>query len=99
MKRYPTILNLSIQKGFDFNKINDNIKETVINETYKAIEHGIKNNKKRAEIFEIIDTRAIINIDRSKWKNILNNIVIPYFSNKEDYETCINIQKNLITKL
>jgi len=99
MKRYPTILNISIQKDFDFNKINENIKDTVINETYKAIEHGIKNNKKRAEIFEIIDTRAIINIDRSKWKNILNNIVIPYFSNKEDYETCINIQKNLITKL
>lgn len=99
MKRYPTILNLSIQQGFDFDKINDNIKETVINETYKAIEYGIKNNKKRAEIFEILDTRAVINVERNKWKNILNDVLIPYFSKKEDYETCINIQKNLITKL
>jgi len=99
MKRYPAILNLSIQQGFDFNKINDNIKEIVITEAYKAIKYGIKNNKKKAEIFKMLDTRAVINVDRTKWKNILNNVVIPYFSKNEDYETCIDIQKNLITKL
>ncbi len=104
MKRHPTLLDINIRGDFDFEnlrtqKIENNIKDIVINETYKAIEYGINKNKNKAEIFEIIDTRTIINLDRSKWKNILNKVIIPFFSDKEDYETCINIKNNLISKL
>lgn len=106
MKRNPTVLNLNVSNNFNFDslkntnlKLENSIKDIVINETYKAIEYGVKTNKKKVAIFEIIDTRAQINLERTQWKKTLNEIIIPYFCSKEDYEKCTYIQKSLITKL
>ncbi len=98
-KRYPSLLDLNVDKDFDYNtvlrndpKIGNVIKNDVINETYKAIEYGIKTKKKQAELFEIRNTRAIINLPRKEWKNALSNVILPYFIENEDYTACCNIR-------
>lgn len=104
-KRYPAILDLNIHNNIDFESIQkqdpvvgNNIKDDVINEAYKAIEYGIKANKQKAEIFEIYNTRAILNIPKKTWKNTLNNIILPYYIEKEEYTICCNI-RDLISQI
>lgn len=101
MKRYPAVLNLNINNNFNLSEsVNkEYIEDSVINETYKAIEYGVKYNRNKAEIFQIDNTRAVIKLKRSQWKDTLNNVILPYFIKKENYECCANIKQNLISKL
>lgn len=104
-KRYPTLLDLNIHNNIDFESIKkqdpiagNNIKEDVIKEAYQAIEYGIKAKKQTAELFEIHNTRAILNIPKSRWKSTLNNIILPHFIEKEEYTICSNI-RDLISQI
>ena len=104
-KRIPTILDLNVHNNIDFELIqkqdynaSKSIKEDVIKEAYYAIEYGIKAKKQNAEIFEVYDTRVIFNIPKKKWKNTLNNIILPHYIAKEEYNICSNI-RDLIAQI
>lgn len=98
-KRYPSYLNMEIPSNINYNElkinnteIGNNLEDKVINEAYKAIEYGIKTKQKTAEIFQIWDTRAVINIPKTEWKKTLNDVILPFFIKKENYDICCNIR-------
>lgn len=101
MRRKPINLNLQLSEQFDINvdsEISTKIRNIVINETYKAITHSFKNKHKKAEIAEINNTRAVINIPKNQWKPILSNKILPFFIKEEEYNKCAEI-RDLINQL
>jgi hypothetical protein len=77
------LLNLS--KSDDFIKI-------VMKETLVSITDAIKSKKETAEIVNIINLDCTVIIKQKEFKNMLDNLV-KYYEGKEEYETCISINK------
>lgn len=101
MKRKPIKLDLKLSNEFDINidnEVSKSIKNVVINETFNAISYSFKNNIKKAEIAEVQNTRAVINIPRQNWKPILINKILPFFIEKEEYNKCAHI-RDIINQL
>lgn len=99
MRRKVPILRIKMERGASYDQIKDipQLKDTVISETIYAIKDGIEKNKKVISLFEVAYTDCIIDLDKSKWKLALEN-VIEYYIEKEDYTKCAEI-RDLITKL
>jgi hypothetical protein len=83
----------------------ENLKELSNDETFsnlvlekalEAIEKAIKNKKNKCDLFNIKNLSLIVEIDKKQYKSALLTIS-EYYSNIEDYDTCIKIQ-NLINE-
>jgi len=69
----------------------------ILLKSYEAISSAIENNLDKVELFNIFNMSIIIELDKSQFSIVLDN-VIEYFIGIEDYEECKKI-KNLIDRL
>jgi hypothetical protein len=99
MRRKVPVLRIKMERGASYDQIKDipQLRDVVIDETIYAIKDGIEKNKKVISLFEVAYTDCIIDLDKTKWKSALEN-VIEYYIEKEDYTKCAEI-RDLITKL
>lgn len=99
MRRKIPVFRLSAHNGVDYSQLTQvpEVKKAVIDETVTAIKDGIKKNKKSISLFEIADSNLYIELEKTKWKSTLEN-VIQYYIEKEEYTTCAEC-RDLINKL
>jgi hypothetical protein len=64
----------------------------ILEESLKAIVDALKNNKDKAELFNIFNMSVIIELKKSQFKNVLNKITDMLIKN-EEYERCSELQK------
>jgi len=99
MRRKVPILKIKVESDASYSQIQHipELKEVVIDETVYAIKDGIEKNKSKISLFEVAYTDCVIELEKTKWKSTLEN-VIDYYVSKEDYTKCIEI-RDLINKL
>lgn len=68
-------------------------KDLLFTETLNEIKESIKNDKKIANVANLMvnDSVISINVEKSDWALHLN-VSIGYFQRIEDYETCVEIR-------
>lgn len=73
-----------------------NEKDLLFTEALNEIKKSIENNKKVANIANLMvnDSVIAINVEKDDWSSHLN-VSIGYFERIEDYETCIEISNIL----
>lgn len=69
----------------------------VLEDSLVTIKKAIKENLEKVELFNIFNLSLIIELDRSKFKPVLERI-IQHYVQIEDYDKCIEIQ-SLINNL
>ena len=99
MRRKVPILRVKMESDASYSQIQyiPELKEVVIDETVYAIKDGIEKNKSKISLFEVAYTDCVIELEKTKWKSALEN-VIEYYVSKEDYTKCAEV-RDLINKL
>jgi len=69
----------------------------ILEDSLKTIKKAIDENLEKVELFNILNLSLIVELDKSKYKNVLERIIQRYVE-IEDYDKCIEIQ-SLINKL
>lgn len=64
----------------------------ILEESLKAIVDALKNNKDKAELFNVFNMSVIIELKKSQFKTVLNKITDMLIKN-EEYERCSELQK------
>jgi hypothetical protein len=98
MRRIP-VFKVVAEPGADYSTLTDvpEIKKIVLEEAIYAIKDGIEKHKHSISLFEIADSNYYIDLSKDKWKPTLEHL-IGYYSEKEEYNKCIEI-RDLINKL
>ncbi len=98
-KRKIPILRITTSGGIKYEQLKDipAVQDLVLNETIHAIRDGVEKNKISTPILEIADSNCYIELKKEHWKNTLEKSM-NYFSDREDYNKCIEI-RDLINKL
>ncbi len=68
----------------------------ILEESLSAIVNALENNEPKAELFNIFNMSVIVEVEKAKFKPILNEIK-KYFISNEQYERCTELQ-NLTKK-
>jgi len=69
----------------------------VLEDSLTSITKAIEENLEKVELFNILNLSLIVELDKSKYKHVLQRIV-DYYVQDEDYDKCAEIQL-LINKL
>jgi len=69
----------------------------ILEDSLKSISKAIETNLEKVELFNIFNLSLIVELDKSKYKTVLERI-IQHYVEVEDYDKCIEIQ-TLINKL
>ena len=69
----------------------------VLEDSLVSITRAINENLEKVELFNILNMSLIVELDKSKYKSVLQRI-INYYVQDEDYDKCAEIQ-SLINKL
>ena len=69
----------------------------ILEDSLKTITKAIEQNLEKVELFNIFNLSLIVELDKSKYKPVLERIIQRYVE-VEDYDKCIEIQA-LINKL
>jgi hypothetical protein len=69
----------------------------ILEDSLASITRAINENLEKVELFNILNMSLIVELDKSKYKSVLQRI-INYYVQDEDYDKCIEIQ-SLINKL
>lgn len=69
----------------------------ILEDSLKTITKAIEQNLEKVELFNIFNLSLIVELDKSKYKPVLERIIQRYVE-IEDYDKCIEIQA-LINKL
>jgi hypothetical protein len=95
------ITNIELIYGDKEDLVNLASKEEFVNfilkDSLASIEEAINDNLGKVELFNIFNLSLIVELERSKFVNVLQRI-IKYYEEIEDYNKCIDIQK-LISKI
>jgi hypothetical protein len=95
-KEVRKILNISIEplESTPVDRILEapDLARIVYQEAHLAIQDAIKSRKKTATLVEVNGSSHFIEIERKDWPNALDQC-IQYFSIKEDFELCIQLQE------
>jgi hypothetical protein len=99
MKRVIPLFRVQASPGADYTTLIEmpEIRKVVLSEAVSAIEEGIEKKKASVSLFEVAQTDYYIDIDNTKYKSVLENILTHYV-NIEDYDMCIKI-RDLIEKI
>lgn len=98
MRKIP-LFRVNAGPGTDYLQLTKipEVRTAVLNESLVAIKEGISKNKKSISLFEIANSNYYIELDKTKWKSTLENL-LEYFIQKEDYDKCIEC-RDLIKQL
>lgn len=93
-KKNIPIINISIQQGLSYDYLTDSedFRGVIYIQSIEAIKLGIENNLKEIELCEIAHSLRYLVLHRDQWNQVLNS-ALSFFLEKEDYETCGDIQK------
>ena len=94
-----TVLEIIYNDGEDLKELatKEEFREFILKDSLKSINKAIKNNLDKVELFNIFNLSLTVELKRSNFKSVLNNIT-KYYIKDEDYEMCNNI-KNLIDEI
>jgi hypothetical protein len=98
-KEKITMLEILYNDGEDLKELatKEEFREFILKDSLKSINKAIKNNLNKVELFNIFNLSLIIELDKSNYKNVLENISKHYIED-ENYEMCSSINK-LIKKI
>jgi len=98
-KEKITMLEILYNDGEDLKELatKEEFREFILKDSLKSINKAIKNNLNKVEFFNIFNLSLIIELDKSNYKNVLENISKHYIED-ENYEMCSSINK-LIKKI
>ena len=75
---------------------NETFVDFILEETLKAIVDSLKNEKEKAELFNVFNMSVIIELKKSQFKTVLEKIN-NMFIRKEEYERCSQLKKLIKT--
>ena len=98
-KEKPTMLEILYNDGEDLKELatKEEFREFILKDSLRSIQKAIKNNLNRVELFNIFNLSLIVELDKSNYKSVLENISKHYIED-ENYEICSSINK-LIKKI
>lgn len=93
-KREVINIELDWDNDQDLIDLSDNIEfvDFILEESLKAIVDALKNDKDKAELFNIFNMSVIIELKKSQFKTVLKQINKMLIRN-EEYERCSEMQK------
>lgn len=98
-RRKIPVLRINLNTGADYKQICEvpEFKDVIMQELVIAVKDGLQKKKDYIELFEISDSKVCVNLEKKEWKSPLNE-VLNYFSEKEDYDKCVEI-RDLLNQL
>jgi len=99
IKKSPTLIEIIYNDRLDLKKLSsrEEFRIFIREDSLKTIEGAITRGLKKVELFNIFNLSLIVELDRSNFKSVLENI-INYYIEDEDYEMCNHI-KHLIDEI
>ena len=99
LEKQRKTLEIIYNDGEDLKELatKEEFREFILKDSLKSINKAIKNNLDKVELFNIFNLSLIIELDKSNYKNVLENISKHYIED-ENYEMCSSINK-LIKKI
>ena len=73
----------------------EEFKQFILEDSLTSIISALEKKLTSVELFNIFNLSLVIELDKSKYKDVLNNI-IQHYINEEDYEKCKEIQDTII---
>jgi hypothetical protein len=99
MNRKIPLFRVQAKPGADYKVLTEmpEIRKVVLEETICAIQEGIEKKKKKVSLFEIAQSGCYIDLEDTKYKPALENIMEQYVK-VEDYNMCVKV-RDLINKI
>ena len=93
-KEKTTMLEILYNDGEDLKELatKEEFREFILKDSLRSIQKAIKNNLNRVELFNIFNLSLIVELDKSNYKSVLENISKHYIED-ENYEVCSSINK------
>ena len=98
-KPTTTLIEIVYNDSSDLKKLasKEEFVNFIVKDSLESIENAIKYGDEKVELFNIFNLSLTVELKRSNFKSVLNNIT-KYYIKDEDYEMCNNI-KNLIDEI
>jgi hypothetical protein len=98
-KPTTTLIEIVYNDSSDLKKLasKEDFVNFIVKDSLESIENAIKYGDEKVELFNIFNLSLTVELKRSNFKSVLNNIT-KYYIKDEDYEMCNNI-KNLIDEI
>ncbi len=89
-----TIIEIVYNKSEDLKKLaaKEEFRTFIIKDSLQTIASAIQNDLEKVELFNIFNLSLVVELDKSNYKSVLNNI-IKYYIEEENYERCNQIKK------
>ncbi len=93
-RKETTDLEIIYNNSEDLRVLSDReeFKQFILEDSFKTIEIALENNLDKVELFNIFNLSLIVELKKSSYKDVLNNI-IKYYANEENYEKCLLINQ------
>ena len=89
-----TIIEIVYNNYEDLKKLasKEDFRTFIIKDSLQTIASAIQNDLEKVELFNIFNLSLVVELDKSNYKSVLNNI-IKYYIEEENYERCNQIKK------
>jgi len=93
-KPTTTLIEIVYNDSSDLKKLasKEEFVNFIVKDSLESIENAIKYGDEKVELFNIFNLSLTVELKRSNFKSVLNNIT-KYYIKDEDYEMCNNIKK------
>ena len=93
-KTKTTLIEIVYNDSSDLKKLasKEEFRTFIIKDSLESIKNAIKYGDDKVELFNIFNLSLTVELKRSNFKNVLNNIT-KYYIKGEDYEMCNQIKK------
>jgi hypothetical protein len=93
-KSKTTLIEIVYNDSSDLKKLasKEEFRTFIIKDSLESIKNALKYGDDKVELFNIFNLSLTVELKRSNFKSVLNNIT-KYYINDEDYEMCNQIKK------
>tara|TARA_B110000977_G_C10743952_1_gene364090 strand:- start:232 stop:552 length:321 start_codon:yes stop_codon:yes gene_type:complete len=93
-KTKTTLIEIVYNDSSDLKKLasKEEFRTFIIKDSLESIKNALKYGDDKVELFNIFNLSLTVELKRSNFKNVLNNIT-KYYIKDEDYEMCNQIKK------
>ena len=97
-KREATSIEIIYNNSEDLKNLStrEEFVQCMIEDSFKSIEMAVENKLEKVELFNIFNLSLVVEIQKSNYKNVLNNL-IKYYVTEENYEKC-SLIRSIINK-